>query len=32
MRAAYALRAEKRTIPMTPLRGRALRLENVSPA
>jgi len=32
MRAAYALRAEKRTIPMTPVRGRALRLENVSPA
>ena len=26
------LRAEKRTIPLTPLRGRALRLEAVSPA
>jgi SAM-dependent methyltransferase len=32
LRAAYALRADKRTIPLTPVRGRALRLENVSPA
>jgi len=32
LRAAYALRADKRTIPLTPIRNRGLRLEGVSTA
>lgn len=32
LRAAYALRADKRSVPLTPLRNRALRLENASAA